>query len=84
MLSSMMFFPLLPLWPPPLPPSPVWPVLCPMCPRGGHLFQHLLLPEAALLSGPGPQCRSGCPAGGWGPHRGRGQHATRHCHQDTL
>lgn len=55
-------------------------VIRPLHPRRGHLLQHLLLPEAALLPGPLAQRCRGCAAGCQCSSRRWRLHAAIHCH----
>lgn len=59
-------------------------VICALHPGRGHLLQHLLLPEAALLPGAGTQRWRGCSARSERQSCGWCLHAAVHCHQDAL
>lgn len=59
-------------------------VLRPDHPRSWDLLQHLLLSEAALLTGQTPRGCGGRAAGGWSPDGGGGSDAAGYCRQDTF
>lgn len=59
-------------------------VICALHPWRGHLLQHLLLPEAALLPGPGTQRWRGCAAGSRCQNCGWCLYAAIHSYQNTL
>lgn len=59
-------------------------VICALHPRRGHLLQHLLLPEAALLPGPGTERWRGCSSWSGCQSCGWCLHAAIHSHQNTF